>query len=163
MRMDTSNEILVGVAELKVGKSPQVIKTNLGSCVAVCLYSTSAQVGGMLHFMMAKLPEEADLATIKKAKYADSGIAELFHQLKLTYGLSSSDLSAKLFGGAKVLKEVTHNIGYDNEVAAKSILKEYNVPVIASRTGGEKGYKIEFNLGTGKVKCQIFGEETKEF
>lgn len=161
--MDEHNELLVGVAELKVGKSPQVIKTNLGSCVAVCLYSPITQIGGMLHFMMSKVPEEADQLSIKKAKYADTGINELLNLLKSVYGLNHNDLTAKIFGGAKVLKEVTHNIGYDNEVAARAILKEHNIPLVAAKTGGEKGYKVEFNLATGKVKCQVFGEEIKEY
>lgn len=161
--MESSNEILVGVAELKVGESPRVIKTNLGSCVAVCFYASASQVGGMLHFMMAKIPEDVDANSVKKAKYADTGISELLHQLKSAFGINSSDVQAKIFGGAKVLKEVTHNIGYDNEVAARAILKERNIPIVASKTGGEKGYKVEFNLSTGKVKCQVFGEEVKEY
>ena len=161
--MDDNHEILVGVAELKTGKAPQIIKTNLGSCVAVCFYANQTQVGGMIHFMMAKVPEDTDRTNIKKAKYADTGIVELLHELKINYGLNVTDLTAKIFGGAKVLKEVTHNIGYDNEVAARNILKEHNIPLLAAKTGGEKGYKIEFNLVTGKVKCQIFGEEIKEY
>lgn len=161
--MDTSNDILVGVAELKTGKVPQVIKTNLGSCVAVCLYAPAQQAGGMLHFMMAKAPDDADAKTIKKAKYADTGIDELINQLKGLFGITHGDIQAKIFGGAKVLKEVTHNIGYSNEVAARAILKDRNIPVVSSKTGGERGYKVEFNLGTGKVKCQIFGEEIKEY
>ena len=33
------NTVVVGIADIKVDKAPKVLKTNLGSCVAVCLYS----------------------------------------------------------------------------------------------------------------------------
>jgi len=161
--VDSEKEIMVGVADLRVGKTPQVIKTNLGSCIAVCLYSSIHKAGGLLHFMMAKGPVDVNNPAVKKAKYADTGILELVRQMRAAFGVDSRDLVAKIFGGAKVVREIHYDIGRENERAARDILNALEIRIIASKTGGDKGYKLEFELDSGKVKCQIFGEEAKEY
>jgi chemotaxis protein CheD len=146
------------MADLKIAKNPAKIKTNLGSCIGVCLYDVQKKAGGLLHLMMAKSGRDISSKDFKKAKYADSGIPELISQLKMQFGVSSANLTAKLFGGAKVLKSVSALIGEENESVSREILKQYGIPVVASHTGGDKGYNIEFDLSTGKVKCEVFGK-----
>lgn len=159
--ISTSN-IIVGMADAKVGKAPSTIVTNLGSCIGVCLYSASHKVGGMLHLMLGyaknKGPEE-----IKLAKYADTGIPHLLHLLKKAYNIDPSDCVAKIFGGGNIIKSITNEIGAQNEQAVRKFLKEYGIRIIAAKTGGDKGYRISFDLSTGKVRCQIFGQSTEDF
>lgn len=156
------DKVIVGIADIKVAKSPAIIKTNLGSCIAVCLYSASAQCGGMLHLMMPEAPTNKEI--LKKAKYADTGIPDLVRQLKRLCGPESSDtFIAKIFGGAKVLANIKTNIGQQNDTAVRAILKELGIKIVASQVGGEKGYKVEFDVSSGKVQCQVFGAEVKEF
>ncbi|HNX91076.1 MAG TPA: chemotaxis protein CheD [Candidatus Omnitrophota bacterium] len=161
--MDAAKDLVVGIADIKVGKSPDSIRTSLGSCIAVCLYDSERKIGGMLHLMLAHVPADVSDENVKKAKFADTGIPELIRQLNRTYGVKPSDVTAKIFGGAKVLKNVMHNIGYDNEVAVREILKQNGIRIMVARTGGDKGYNIRFELENGKVKCQVFGEEPKEY
>ncbi|RKY35124.1 MAG: chemotaxis protein CheD [Candidatus Omnitrophota bacterium] len=156
-------EIAVGMADIKIGKAPAMISTILGSCIAVCLYSSKDKTGGLLHLMMASSKGASKINNFKKAKYADTGILELLGQLKNFYGLNQRSLVAKIFGGAKVLKNVTAPIGENNQQAVKEILKENGIAIFASKLGGEKGYRIKFDLETGKVKCQIFGHEFEEY
>jgi len=162
--MEESNVLVVGIGDIKIGKAPDKITTYLGSCIAVCLYSPLHKVGGMLHLMLAsaRLGADESMESIKKAKYADTGIPEILKQLKRSYNLETEDFKAKIFGGAKVLRTVTQEIGQDNEDAARSILKGLGIKIIAAQTGGEKGYKVEFDLNTGKVSSRIFGQEPKE-
>ena len=156
--------LVVGIADIKVGKSPYSIRTTLGSCIAVCLYNPQAQVGGMLHLMMAAPPamEVAKGEILKKAKYAQTGVPELVRQMRHTFGLEPAQMSAKIFGGANLLPNVTRNIGYENEVAVREILRGLGIRILGYMTGGTKGYKVDFNLNTGKVRCQLFGEEAQE-
>ena len=158
-----STDFIVGMADIKTGKSPDFLVTNLGSCVAVCLYSEKHQAGGILHLMMATIGPNANKPDLKKAKYADTGIPELFRLLKINYGIQVIDCKAKIFGGGKILKNVTNQIGFQNEEESRKILQKYGVPIIAAKTGGEKGYKVRLNLNTGKVLCQIFGSQPEEF
>lgn len=45
----------------------------------------------------------------------------------------------------------------------RNILQAEGIKIVASHVGGEKGYKVTFDLNTGKVTSQIFGTEPKEF
>ncbi len=161
--MDGLKEIIVGMADLKTGKEGEVLSTILGSCVGLCLYSSRHKAGGLLHLMMASAGAQATLPECKKAKYADTGVPELIRLLKTLHGIHSTDLVAKMFGGAKVLAGVERNIGAENAIAVKTILQEYGIPIKAHKLGGEKGYRIKFMLDTGKVVCQVFGQSVEEF
>jgi chemotaxis protein CheD len=161
--MEGLKEITVGMADLKTAKEGEVLSTVLGSCVGVCLYSPRHKAGGLLHLMMASAGAQALNPACKKAKYADTGVPELIRSLKVAYGINSTDLVAKMFGGAKVLQGVERNIGGENSAAVKTILQEYGIPVKALKLGGEKGYRIKFAMDTGKVACQVFGQSVEEF
>jgi chemotaxis protein CheD len=161
--MDRENELIVGIADIKVGQAPQIIKTNLGSCVAVCLYNAEKKVGGMLHLMLASSSGVSNRVALKKEKYADTGIPELLNQLRKSFQITERACVAKIFGGAKVLKTVARNIGDENINAVRNILQAEGIKIVASHVGGEKGYKVTFDLNTGKVTSQIFGTEPKEF
>ncbi|MCD4780388.1 MAG: chemotaxis protein CheD [Candidatus Omnitrophica bacterium] len=156
-------EIIVGMADLKVSKAPDIITTSLGSCIGVCLYSPTQKVGGILHLMMAYAGPAAQREGFKKAKFADTGIPELIHQLQAINSSGPKDYVAKIFGGGKILHGIVRNIGADNESAVRSILKDLGIRIVAARTGGGKGYRISLNLDTGKVSCRIFGAESEEF
>lgn len=157
-----TNDVIVGMADLKTGEAPSVLRTNLGSCIAVCLYEPTTKKGGLIHFMLANAPSKLE-PNLKKAKYADTGIVELIAQLSKLVPGHKSNICAKVFGGAKVLPGTMHNIGSDNEIAAKEILKSAGIKITAQKTGGEKGYKVAFDLSTGKVKVQVFGAQEEEF
>ena len=161
--MANPDNLVVGIADIKVGQAPQKLKTNLGSCVAVCLYSSKNKVGGMLHLMLASSSGISNRSSLKKEKYADTGIPELLQRLHKAYQVTNRDLHAKIFGGAKVLQTVQRNIGDENVNAVRNILQAEGIRVHAAHTGGEKGYKIAFDLNTGKVMSQIFGQEPKEY
>ncbi|VAX35213.1 Chemotaxis protein CheD [hydrothermal vent metagenome] len=161
--MQNKDELVVGIGDIKIGKSPFRITTYLGSCIAVCLYSPEHKVGGILHLMMASSKISSGDKDIEKAKYADTGIPELLHQLEVNYKLNKKDFQAKIFGGAKVLKTITQAIGKNNEAVVRAILKGLGIKIVTSQTGGEKGYRLELSLDTGKVMCRIFGKDPKEF
>jgi len=163
MTMETQTTlIVVGIGDVKVGQSPAVIRTTLGSCIAVCLYDQQQKIGGMLHLMMAN-SEGHTQRDFKPAKFADTGIPLLLEFLKKQYGVLPSQLKAKIFGGAKILRMVSQDIGKDNENAVRQILKTAGIPILAAKTGGEKGYQVDFDLVTARVSCRIFGQEPEEF
>jgi chemotaxis protein CheD len=155
--------VSIGVGDLKVAKASVIFSTCLGSCVAVCLYSSTHKAGGMLHFMLPQSGPSKDGAVIRKAKYADTGIPELLYKLKVTFNLEKEHFVAKLFGGANILTNFTHRIGSDNIKAAQDVIKELGIPLRNSRVGGERGYRVDFDLNTGKVFCRVFGEPVKEY
>ncbi len=78
--------LAVGIGDIKIGKGPALVRTNLGSCVGVCLYHPSTKVGGMLHCMLPYASEYRDKPAFRAAKYADSGLEELVSEIKKLYG-----------------------------------------------------------------------------
>ncbi len=52
--IDNKNIVMVGVGDLKIAKSPKIIKTSLGSCMDVVLYDSINNIGGLLHLMLPK-------------------------------------------------------------------------------------------------------------
>jgi len=158
-----NNAIIVGIGDFKIGEAPSVIKTTLGSCIAVCLYDASKKIGGLLHIMMPDSNAYRGKNIINRAKYADTGIVDMVDSLKKEYNTSEISLKAKIFGGAKILKMAAQNIGEDNEEAVRVVLESLKIPIIASKTRGDKGYQVEFVLETGKVNCRVFGENAGEY
>lgn len=163
--MDKSNSVTVGVGGIHADKAPQNIFTCLGSCIAVCLYDSRHKVGGMVHIAMvsAFLQNKTGRDEEQKGKYADTAIHELLKILKNNYQLDKENFAAKIFGGAKILKTVSMDVGQNNEKAVRGVLKELGIRIAAFQTGGEKGYRVEFNLENGNVLCQTFGGEAKEY
>jgi len=158
--METS--LIVGIGDIKIGKEV-LIRTNLGSCIGVCLYNSHLKAGGMLHCMLPSSESYCNKPGFRAAKYADSGLQELVAGLKKAYGIESRQLTAKIFGGARMIKSISMNIGQDNEESVRKVLKEMNIPITAFKTGGEKGYQVDFNLSDGSVLCRIFGQESEVF
>lgn len=155
-------QLVVGIGDIKTGAAPLHIQTMLGSCVAVCLYAQALRCGGMIHFMMAAVPPNIPVSDVKKAKYAETGVPELIRVMRVNHGVGPQGMTAKLFGGANIIQTITSQIGQENEEAAARILREYGIRVLARKTGGERGYKLDFDLNTGKVMCQKFGCEPEE-
>jgi chemotaxis protein CheD len=157
----TTDAIVVRIADIKTGQNPSVMSTVLGSCVAVCLYDPVQKIGGMLHSMLPKAPVNSDVQ-INKAKYADTGVKELLAQM-IRYSLVRKErIVAKVFGGGHVLKHVTRDIGGDNVEAICQALDSLQIRTLAMKTGGNQGCSIAFDLSTGRVKYQVFGQPVQE-
>ncbi len=125
------------------------ITTLLGSCVAVCLYDSRQQFGGMNHFMLP-LWNGNGLAS---PKYGNIAILQLLQKME-SLGSKRNDLVAKVFGGASVLDINTDlfNVGERNADQAMAELDVLKVRVVASSVKGDRARKIIFNTFTGEVR-----------
>ena len=154
--------IVVGMADLKVAKSPDILTTlGLGSCVGVTLYDKTRKIGGMAHCM---LPTYKGFEGQNIAKFADSAIIELINQLA-RLGVARNMLVAKIAGGAHMFGRTQNNdmlkIGERNAAASTAILKQLGIPIIANDTGGTHGRTIELNMDTGALKIRTVGAGEK--
>jgi len=155
------NIITVGVGDLKIGKSPKIIKTSLGSCMGVVLYDNINKIGGLLHLMLAKCNDRAG----KLSKYADTGIPLLVDLMANQANANKKMLTAKIFGGAKMfnVNSALFDIGKSNAAETKTILGKMNIRIVASKIGGTKGYQISLDTVTGIVRTRIFGGKIEEY
>lgn len=155
--------IKVGMADLKVGKGPDIVTTlGLGSCVGIALYDPVTKIGGLAHIM---LPDSTKIRhNSNKAKFADTGIIELIEELK-NLGANQNRLVAKLAGGAQmfefnVAKEIG-NIGGRNVEASKEVLKNCNIPILAEDTGLNYGRTVELHCENGDFLIKSVGKPVK--
>lgn len=155
--------IKVGMADLNICKAPNTITTlGLGSCIGLTLYDPVTKVGGMVHYMLPDSTKVRNNANI--AKFADTGIDELLKRV-LAAGASKQRLVAKIAGGARMfevsgLSEVG-NIGARNAEAAKAILKEKGIRLIAEDTGLNYGRTVELHCDTGEFHIKSVGKPLK--
>ncbi len=157
--------IPVGMAELKVARSPETLAVyGIGSCVIVSLYDTKSKVGGVAHVM---LPDSSgiDKERLNPNKFADTAVPALYDAIKDEDGVFKGNLHAKIVGGAEMFpptEDFTNTIGRDNTAAVKVALRRMGFPLIAEDTGGKRGRSIEFNLESGLIMLSILGEEPRE-
>ena len=147
-----NNIIRVGMADLNICKTPNVITTlGLGSCIGLTFYDPVRKMGGMVHYM---LPDSTLIRNNTNiAKFADTGIQELLKRV-LEAGASRTRLVAKIAGGAKMFGlsggSSISNVGEKNAIAARKILKQLNIPLVAEDTGLDYGRTIELHYETGE-------------
>jgi chemotaxis protein CheD len=150
--------IVVGMADLKVAKFPDVLTTlGLGSCVGITLYDSKTKIGGLAHVM---LPSYKGFEGQNIAKFADSGIVELLKQMK-SIGANQATLVAKIAGGAHMFGKTQNNdmlkIGERNAAASIAVLNVLKIPIKANDTGGTKGRTIELYTENGALKIKSVG------
>jgi len=157
------NVVKVGMADLNICKSPDVITTlGLGSCIGLTMYDPVTKIGGMVHYM---LPDSTQVRNNENiAKFADTGIDELLKKV-VAAGASRQRLVAKIAGGAKMFEttgvSAIGNIGARNAEAAKQILKEKGIRLVAEDTGLNYGRTVELHCETGEFYIKAVGKPVK--
>ncbi len=140
-------DVFLEPGELYVSGRPCVVKTILGSCVAVCLYDRKRHVGGINHYVLPN-PAPSDPPS---GRYGTCSIERLFEKV-LRCGAEVFRLRAAVFGGARPLGgETGPQVGLANRAVAVEMLKRYNVPIIREETGGTLGRRVFFNFATGQI------------
>lgn len=156
--------IRVGMADYKVGRGPAtIISYGLGSCIGISMYDPQAKVGGLLHIMLPDSKQSR--ASENPAKFADTGLPLMLGDL-LQLGASRSRLVAKMAGGAQMFAFANATdimrVGLRNAEAAKKILQELKIRLIAEDTGGTYGRTVQIDLETGIYRVKTIDKGEKE-
>ncbi len=140
----------INIGEYAVHKGDKIIYTLLGSCVSVCLYDAQKKIGGMNHIL---LPGDASLRSCTSSTLYGINLMELMINEILKKGGSKQRLSAKVFGGANLVKTVKKEfeMGTKNVRFVKEFLQAEKINIISSDTLGDYVRKVFFHTGTGKV------------
>ena len=148
--MNYPKEIVLHVGGVHASGEPCVIRTLLGSCVAVCLWDERARAGGMNHFLLPNggTTGPPDEATRFGVHAMDRLVGEM---LKL--GADPRRFVAKVFGGASVLAMGGAGGGIpDANVAfVRAYLVREGIQVAATSVGGTLPRHVSFFTDTGRV------------
>ncbi len=144
-----THNIYLKPGEVLVSRTPVLVSTVLGSCVAVTMFSASRGLGAICHAM---LPENGGRET--DLRYVDTALQHIYAKL-LEYG-AGADLVVKLFGGAQVLNvgvmlPQKQTVGCQNVVMAEAVLASLGMAVTTRDTGGNRGRKLFFCTRSGDV------------
>ncbi|RME41162.1 MAG: chemotaxis protein CheD [Planctomycetota bacterium] len=147
----------IGIAEMRVVRAPDRVRTVLGSCIGIALYDTGRQLGGLAHVI---LPSSAE-GQGDPGKFADSAIDLLVEQL-LAEGARKIKLRAKIAGGAAMFgDEHAASLGARNAAAVQEHLARHSIPLVASAVGGTKGRRVLLNPADGCIEVAIIGEQVQ--
>ncbi len=159
-----TNEIHVGMADLKAATAPAVLTSlGIGSCVGVILYYARAKIGGLAHIMLPDI--EAVKNRSNRAKFANTAIPDLLGKME-ELGAERRFVKAKIMGGAHMFgfadTSRVFNIGARNVEKVKEVLKLLRIRIIAEDVGGSYGRSLYFYLETGEVRVRTIahGERT---
>ncbi len=153
-----SNELVnVGVAQVKLGTTNQILRTILGSCVGICIYDRQQKIGGLAHVLLPNAE-----AMDQEEKYAITAIPMLINLL-LKQGCKKEFMTAKIAGGASMFKFKSDTplgmIGERNIEMTRKILAEKQIPIVNEDVSGNVGRVIDFYLNDGHLKVKAAGVE----
>lgn len=147
------NRVVINQGEFFCSCSPHTVSTVLGSCVAVCLFDSRRQIGGMNHFVIPQAPpHRAD-----DGRYGNVGMRQLLDGM-LAAGAHLPDLTAKLFGGAVprwIDRGSRFAVGRSNVETARLYLHQMGIPVVAERVGGSGGIRVYFDTWDGAARVRL--------
>ena len=144
-----THNIYLKPGEVFISRSPVLVSTVLGSCVAVTMFSPSRGFGAICHAMLpGNTGRDNDL------RYVDTALRHIYDKI-VAYGVVS-DLVVKLFGGAQVLNVADRlpdrqTVGDQNVVQAEAVLALLGLTISARDTGGLQGRKLFFCTRSGDV------------
>lgn len=137
---------------------PTIIKTVLGSCITVTMFSRRTGIGAACHALLPTCREEREShcppGTCQNTfRYVECVIPEMVRQMK-GQGVTVEELEVKLFGGADMMMGALadhQRVGSMNIQKARMGLARLGLTVISSDVGGSAGRKLIFDTRTGDV------------
>lgn len=143
-------EISIHIGEYYASRDPVLIRTLVGSCMAVCLFDPVTRIGGMNHIL---LPGKADMKRFDApARYGINAMELLINRI-MRLGGNRSLIVAKAFGGAHLLPAISRENGVGKKISGfvLEFLRNESIRLISMDIGGHESRRIYFNTGTGDV------------
>lgn len=144
-----NNVITIYAGEYYISIKKEIISTVVGSCVAICLFDKTSDIGGMNHYMLPYNTSENNISN----RYGITSITNLLRDME-KLGASRENIQAKIFGGGNVL--TTANIkrvkvGDLNIAFARKYLSENNIEILNEDVGDTIGRNITYISSTQTV------------
>lgn len=133
--------------EFYVTMHDELISTVLGSCISACIRDKKLGLGGMNHFM---LPASSDDSSWGAAnRFGNFAMENLINEI-LKNGGKRENLEVKLFGGGKILQNMT-DVGSRNIQFAQEYIKTEGISVVTEDVGDVFPRKVIYFPATGKA------------
>ncbi len=150
----TTVKVLPG--EFYVSNQEELVCTVLGSCVSVCIHDVRRGLGGMNHFMLPEPVGARDnwSSTVgRAARYGSDAMEQLINAI-LKAGGQRQDLRVKVFGGGRVLAQMS-DIGKRNIEFVQRYVATENLTVVASDLGDVYPRQVQFFPHSGRARVRL--------
>lgn len=150
-------ESVIHIGGVHVAGEPSILRTVLGSCIAVCLNDLGARIGGMNHFMLPA-PGGGSDDRWEAGRYGVHAM-DLLIGAMLKAGADRRRIQARLFGGASIagMNNGRGGVGQRNVEFIEEFTKVEDIPVVSRDLGGYLPRQIHFYTDTGKVQVKRLG------
>jgi len=154
-------EHFIKIAEMKVIQEPGILKTVVGSCIALCIWDRVRKMGGMVHIMMPKSKNNSPLSA---GKYANTAVSALYNEM-ISRNCQKRHLVASMAGGASVFGNRLGNngrkpIGVENYEIVKEQLQQHRIPIEKEDVGGTSGRRVVFNITDGDIFVSMLNNKS---
>lgn len=154
--LDEKSDIHVKIGEVKVGKSGDILKATLGSCVGIAFVWKKKNIYGLAHCL---LPESVESDFKISAKYVSQAVPSLMALLKIKKE-DIDEIEVYFAGGGNMMSQLSKrnvdHIGTLNIEAARKYLKLNGFKFKELDSGGEVGRQIFVNCTSGEVYVNRF-------
>jgi chemotaxis protein CheD len=132
------------------GDADLTYSTVLGSCISACIRDTSANVGGMNHFLLAEPSGAARDRYGASARYGAFAMEQLINKV-LTHGSGKKiNLEIKVFGGGLINGALT-DIGSKNIEFLRDFLAAEGYKAVSEDLGGTFARRVMFKPHSGRA------------
>lgn len=135
-----------------VAAADELISTLLGSCVAACIYDPLRAIGGMNHFLLPDSGHGIDAPLSASNRYGVFAMESLINAL-LARGASKARLKVKLFGGGRILTQLS-DVGRRNIEFVRRFVDTERLPIVAEDLGGDRARRVLMHPETGRVQVK---------
>ena len=142
--------------EFYVSTQNELVTTVLGSCVSACIHDVRRGIGGMNHFMLPEPRGERDSWTAtasRAARYGSDAMEQLINAI-LVAGGQRADLQVKIFGGGRVLAQLT-DIGQRNIDFVQHYIATEKLNLCASDLGDVYPRQVQFFPNSGRARVRL--------
>lgn len=140
--------------EYYVTANNELITTVLGSCVSACVRDRVFGIGGMNHFMLpmdgreqANSQENSLLSA--STRYGNHAMEHLINDI-LKHGGSRKNLEVKIFGGGRILAQMT-DVGRRNIEFVHDYIRVESLSLVSEDTGDVFPRKVIYFPISGRV------------
>lgn len=144
--------------EFYVSVQDEMVSTVLGSCVSACIFDPRRRIGGMNHFMLPEASgsggprDDWSLVVGRAARYGNDAMEQLINAI-LRAGGQRADLEVKIFGGGRVLSQMT-DVGSRNIDFVQRYIETEGLRLTASDLGDVYPRQVQFFPTSGRVRVR---------
>ncbi len=152
------NEIHVKIAELKTGKSGDILRATLGSCVGIAFVWKEKDLCGLAHCF---LPETETEAHLPGGKYVNQAILNLMKVMGIKKE-NIKEIDVYLAGGGNMMNKLfklnRSQVGQFNAEAAHKYLAFHGFKIKGEMMGSNTGSRISVDCTSKEVEFTVLEE-----